>query len=95
MSFCASCTADDKPLIKRDGFVLCIECAGGTTVTGKYGTPLERRREVKRRRDALRAANQCICGPLVGNVGRSGAVHGPPVVGGRCRRCDDVKRGAA
>jgi hypothetical protein len=58
-----------------------------------YKTDLERRTEAKWRRDLLRDEKRCINGPKVGNVGQRGVVHGPPVVAGRCRRCDDVKKG--
>lgn len=44
----------------------------------------------KVRRDELRAAERCINGPKVGNVGRRGVVHGPVVKHGRCQRCLDV-----
>jgi hypothetical protein len=50
--------------------------------------------KVKVRRDTLRDAKKCINGPMVGNVGRRGIVHGPVVASGRCQRCLDVKRGS-
>ena len=50
---------------------------------------------VKARRDTLRAADKCINGPLVGNVGRRGIIHGAPYKGGRCKRCWDLKTGGA
>lgn len=48
---------------------------------------------LKARRDALRAAGRCVCGPANGNVGRGGVVHGPPVKGGKCARCVGVHDG--
>lgn len=52
-----------------------------------YLTPYHQRKKQVARRDALRALGKCICGPVVGNVGRSGVVHGPPIRLGRCERC--------
>lgn len=46
-------------------------------------------------RDEKRAAGLCINGPLSGNVGKSGVVHGPVVSGGRCQRCLDAKARSA
>lgn len=47
-------------------------------------------------RAKLRAAGRCIAGPLEGEASkRSGIVHGPVYKGGRCKRCWDVKTGAA
>lgn len=42
------------------------------------------------RRDALRLAQRCICGPVTGHVGARGVLHGPPVSGGKCRRCVEI-----
>ena len=56
--------------------------------TGRpYRTPQKFREYVARRRMELEKAGKCINGPLVGNVGRGGAVHGAPVRFGRCERC--------
>lgn len=44
------------------------------------------------RRNKLREAGLCINGPLVGNVGHGGVVHGPVVKSGRCQRCLDVHK---
>jgi hypothetical protein len=46
-------------------------------------------------RETLRAANRCINGPLVGDVGKKGVVHGAVYKGDRCRRCWDMKNGAS
>lgn len=49
---------------------------------------LELRRE---RRQQLVAANKCINGPLIGNVGKSGLVHGEVYKANRCEHCYSVK----
>jgi hypothetical protein len=49
----------------------------------------------KSRREILKEAGQCIGGPLVGFVGKGGAVHGPVVRGGKCQRCITVHKGRA
>ena len=43
------------------------------------------------RRNRLRAAGRCICGPDIGSPGH-GVEHGPPVKGGKCQRCIDAHR---
>jgi hypothetical protein len=58
-----------------------------------YKTPRIYRERLLKRRDALRAANRCINGPKVGNVGSRGVVHGPVVKAGKCQRCVDVHDG--
>lgn len=55
-----------------------------------YRTDVERRLEVKTRRDELRDAEVCINGPKNGNVGARGVTHGPVVRGGKCQHCIDV-----
>ena len=50
------------------------------------------RKATNERREKLRAANKCVNGPLEGNVGRSGIVHGPVVKRGRCQRCLKMDR---
>jgi hypothetical protein len=42
------------------------------------------------RRATLRAAGRCINGPLVGNVGHKGVVHGEVAKHSKCQRCLDV-----
>jgi hypothetical protein len=58
-------------------------------------TDADRRATSKDRRDELRAANRCICGPLNGRVSVRGTSHGSPVAGGRCQRCIDARRRSA
>lgn len=52
-----------------------------------YKTPYYYRKQQAQRRDRLRAAGKCICGPEVGTVSNRGTEHGEPVKGGRCARC--------
>jgi hypothetical protein len=56
--------------------------------TGKpFKTSYNERKRRTDRRAELEAANKCINGPLVGNVGKTGIVHGEPVKHGKCARC--------
>ena len=57
-----------------------------------YKSPKEERSASATRRNTLRVANKCICGPLVGYVGKTGIVHGDPKEGGRCQRCIDARK---
>lgn len=57
-----------------------------------FRTSPDQRTRSKQRRDELRAAGQCIGGPLVGFVSRSGVVHGPPVSADKCQRCLDARK---
>lgn len=67
----------------------------GGDLDGAYKTDDTLRLVVKLRRDELRALGKCINGPLVGNVGRHGVVHGEVVKGGKCQRCIDVYEATA
>jgi hypothetical protein len=58
-----------------------------------YRTTEEQRLIAKLHRDANRAEGKCINAPRVGDVGRGGVAHGPPVTGGKCQHCRDVSRG--
>lgn len=49
---------------------------------------------LKARRDALRAAGRCICGPADGTTGARGVEHGPVVSAGKCQRCIDQHDGS-
>lgn len=57
----------------------------------EYRTSQERRETSADRRTELRNAGKCINGPLIGDVGCHGVVHGPVVRAGRCQGCLDVK----
>lgn len=62
----------------------------------RFKTSEERRLTSRDRQTELRDLKRCINGPMVGNVGRTGIVHGPVVSKcGRCQRCLDVKQGKA
>lgn len=67
----------------------------GRDVGGGYLTDPEMRAETQLRREELRKVNKCINGPLVGNVGRGGVVHGEVVHGGKCQRCFDLYKRTA
>jgi hypothetical protein len=54
-------------------------------------TDLVTRQLVTDRRNELRAAGKCLNGPLVGNVGKGGVVHGPVFKLDRCKHCYLVK----
>jgi hypothetical protein len=47
--------------------------------------------ESKTRRDQLREEGRCINGPLVGDVSKTGVVHGQVFKSGRCERCYLIK----
>lgn len=68
----------------------------GRDLNGAYRTEPERRLELAVRREALRAANRCINGPIENRPGRrNGVVHGAVVPGtGKCQRCIDVAKGS-
>jgi hypothetical protein len=53
------------------------------------------RLETQTRRAELIAAGKCLNGPLVGNVGRGGVVHGPVVRGDKRQRCFDLYKKTA
>lgn len=59
-----------------------------------FKTSAEDRAVTKTYRDSLREANKCINGPLVGDVGKRGVVHGPVYKADRCKRCYDLKNAA-
>lgn len=63
----------------------------GTRTDRAFKTDSSQRTKLNQRRDQLRAMKKCINGPLVGNVGLGGVVHGPVFKIDRCLHCYLVK----
>jgi hypothetical protein len=86
----------------RDGHVIRVGRLHAITASGRelYEQLMGRtliddhggRRYSKNYRSRAAEANVCINGPLIGNVGRRGVVHGPPGKNGRCERCEAVAK---
>jgi hypothetical protein len=84
----------------RDGHVIRVGRLHAITASGRelYEQLMGRtliddqggRRYSRSYRARAHDAGVCICGPLDGNVGRRGVVHGPPGKNGRCKRCEEV-----